>query len=89
MPDRKWLAKKKYLFNVPDTQILYMAGIYEQFEGENHFVILTTEANKSMLEVHNRMPIVVPKDKIEDWLFDRNKADNILFGQHPTLIFAR
>ena len=79
-------TKKKYLFNRPDTGMLYMAGIYNQFEGENRFVILTTEANNSMVEVHDRMPVVVPKDKINDWLSDINKVDDILCGRQPSLM---
>lgn len=63
-----------------------MAGIYNQFEGENRFVILTTEANSSMIGVHDRMPVIVPKDKMREWLLDSNTVDNILFGPHPALV---
>jgi len=66
--------------------MLYMAGIYNQFEGEERFVILTTDANQSMVEVHNRMPVVLTKDSIEDWIFDTKKVDDILFGEHPELL---
>ena len=83
----EWDAeKKKYLFNVPDTEMLYMAGLYNQYEGENRFVILTTDANGSVSDVHKRMPVVVPKERIEDWIFDFNKGDAILYGKHPDLI---
>jgi putative SOS response-associated peptidase YedK len=78
--------KKKFIFNMPDSQMLYMAGIYNQFEGENRFVILTTEANSSIADVHNRMPVVVPKDRIEDWIMDLELVDNILYGEHPRLL---
>lgn len=82
----EWDAdKKKFIFNMPDSQMLYMAGIYNQFEGENRFVILTTEANLSMAGVHDRMPVVVPKDRIEDWIMDVDLVDNILYGDHPNL----
>jgi len=81
--------KNKYQFNLPDSQMLYMAGIYNQFEGENRFLILTTEANSSISEIHKRMPVIIPKDKIEDWIFDSNKVDDILFNQHPNLMKFR
>lgn len=79
-------SKKKYLFNMPDSGMLYMAGIYNQFDGENRFVILTTNANTSMEEVHNRMPVIIPKDQIRDWIFDYNQADELLFREQPALI---
>jgi len=83
----EWDAtKKKYLFNMPDSGMLYMVGIYDKFDGENRFVILTMEADSSMEGIHDRMPVVIPKDEIKDWLFDSNRTDNILYGQHPELI---
>jgi putative SOS response-associated peptidase YedK len=62
-----------------------MAGICNQFANEDRFVILTTEANHFVEEIHNRMPVVIPKDKIREWLFHSDDVDNILFGTHPPL----
>lgn len=82
----EWDAdKKKFIFNTPDSPMLYMAGIYNQFEGQNRFVILTTEAQGTIADIHTRMPIVVPKDRIDDWIMDTELVDNILFGTHPNL----
>lgn len=78
--------KRKYLFNMPGSQMLYMAGIYNQFDGENRFVILTTEANSSMAEVHIRMPVIIPKDRIKDWIFDFNITDDLLLHEQPGLV---
>lgn len=83
----EWNAqKKKFLFNIPDSSMLYMCGIYNQFDGKNRFVILTTDANSSISDVHNRMPLIIPKDRIEDWIFDSKVTDQIIFGEHPDLI---
>jgi putative SOS response-associated peptidase YedK len=78
--------KKKFQYNMPDSPLLYMAGIYNQFEGENRFVILTAEANSSVMDVHDRMPVVLAKEQMEKWLFDDKSFDEILRGDHPTLI---
>ncbi len=83
----EWDAtKKKYLFNSPESQMLYMAGLYNQFDGEERFVILTTEANNSMASVHNRMPVILSKNNIYDWLNSPDMTDNLIFGAHPGLI---
>lgn len=83
----EWDAeKKKYLFNMSDSQMTYMAGIYSQFDGENRFVILTTEANTSMAGVHNRMPLIIPKDGIKDWIYDLKQTDNFIFHEQPELV---
>ncbi len=83
----EWNAeKKKFLFNMPDSGMLYMAGIYDRFDGEDRFVILTTEANKSMAEIHDRMPVVVPKDRIRDWICDPGRVEELLSGRQPDLV---
>lgn len=78
--------KDKYLFNTPDSRMLYMAGLFNSFDSKNCFVILTTEANTSVADIHNRMPVVLSDSEINNWLFDLNKADDILYGQRPELI---
>lgn len=77
--------KIKYQFNLQKTSVLYMAGLYEDYGGERRFVILTTEANESMIEVHNRMPVVLPDNESKYWLEDYNAAAYILQEHHSSL----
>jgi len=77
--------KRKYLFNLPEAQALYMAGLYNEFDGERRFVILTTDANASMQEIHNRMPIVLSRESANQWILDSQKTIGILNENHPLL----
>ena len=36
------------IFTVPESKILYLAGIYRPYGAEKRFVVLTREANASM-----------------------------------------
>ena len=45
--------------------ILYMAGLYNRYQNEDRFVILTTLANESMKPVHDRMPLLL--EQISDF----------------------
>ena len=60
--------KEKSTFRRSDGKVLYMAGFFDMLENEERFVILTTQANKSMQNVHDRMPLILEKDQIELWL---------------------
>ena len=71
-------TKQKYKFNLPGEPLLYMAGFWNEFEGERRFVILTTEPNESIADVHNRMPVVLTKDSIDQWISDLGKAMELL-----------
>ena len=78
--------KKKYLFRLPGESILYMAGIFSEYEGVRRYVILTTSANDSMRDVHHRMPVIVPRNKIQMWMADTHAALAYLHSDMPVLI---
>jgi putative SOS response-associated peptidase YedK len=77
--------KTKYRFNLPDTEVLYMAGLYNEFQGERRFVILTTAANRSMEGVHSRMPVVLDEQAKLRWLEDAQSASELLKRVPPEL----
>ena len=78
--------KQKFLFRMEGTNALYMAGIYSIYQNEMRYVILTTDANESMKEVHNRMPLVIPKNEIDTWIMDHSATNDILKRVPPQLI---
>lgn len=78
--------KKKYFIRKPDTSALYMAGIYNYYNEESRFVILTTAANASMATIHDRMPVILRKEELKTWLLDDSKASDIMKEAMPTLL---
>ena len=79
------IQKSKYLFNLPDTRMLYMAGLWRWMNNNIEFVIITAEANASVLPVHNRMPMVLTRNKTKSWLYDDENAKNIISFMLPEL----
>lgn len=77
--------KTKYQFNLPGTRTLYMAGLYDIFEGKERFVILTTAANHSMADIHSRMPVVLDKERIKHWMDNKQTALDLLSEVPPEL----
>ena len=65
-----------------------MAGLYSRYQGEDRFVILTTAANESMKPVHDRMPLLLDRDEIKEWLFEDNLTENFL-QKTPALLERR
>jgi putative SOS response-associated peptidase YedK len=63
-----------------------MAGCFQSFQGEERFVILTTQANASVSPVHHRMPLVLEKNEIENWIFDDQSVEFILHKTPPELM---
>jgi putative SOS response-associated peptidase YedK len=59
-----------------DNPAFAMAGLWEMWkpktapdtEWRTTFTILTTQPNEMMAQVHNRMPVILPKARERDWL---------------------
>ena len=75
----------KYYFTVDGMETIYLCGIYRVVDGLYRFVILTREANASMKETHDRMPVIVNAEAVRPYLTDRRFAMEILSGNGPIL----
>jgi putative SOS response-associated peptidase YedK len=74
----EWLAvagsksKQPYCFRPPDGRPWAFAGLWERSEGPERPVescaILTTEANELVRPVHDRMPVILPREHWAAWL---------------------
>lgn len=67
-------ARKPIWFHRPDGGILLFAGLYESWQREPRqwertFTILTTEANQVVADVHDRMPVILPDERVDAWLY--------------------
>jgi putative SOS response-associated peptidase YedK len=68
--------KQPWCFRAPDSGLLLLAGLFEQWRprGERFATplrtctILTTDANDLVGRVHDRMPVLIAEDDLEEWL---------------------
>lgn len=83
----EWDGKKqKYLFRLPSEGIMYLAGLWNTFNGEEKFVILTTAPNPSIINVHNRMPVVLTPERMNQWIDSPETALEVLQKTPPMLV---
>ena len=82
-------SKEKVTFTLTDEPVIYLAGIYRPYGQENRFVIITREANESMLPVHDRMPLMIRPRDVRDWLHDADRMRDILQEPLPQLLAKR
>ena len=81
-------SKEKFTFERKETPVLFMAGCYNRYEGQERFVILTTDANSSVAPVHNRMPLILEPEELKDWVLD-DQATESLLHKTPVLLEQR
>ena len=82
---KKTTAKQKtpYRFQLKTGEPFAFAGLWEVNEDEDGqeietFAIITTESNKLVEKVHNRMPVILPKEQEKVWLESDMRADELI-----------
>lgn len=76
--NRNEKGKPKYAIGIDQKNVIYMAGIYRFEHDRPVFSILTREPAESIRFIHNRMPVILPREAVRDWLNTSYKADEIL-----------
>jgi len=68
----EWNAgRAPFWYHRADGGLILLAGLYQDPIGDEHdprFTILTTRPNRLISAIHDRMPVIVPAARIDDWL---------------------
>lgn len=66
--DGKIKAGSKYMIQPKGSMSTWLCGIY-RYEGNIPvFAILTRQSSDPVAKLHDRMPLMLPSDKIDDWI---------------------
>ena len=65
--------KQPFAITLPDRAMFAFAGLWESWRPAGGtpvetFTIITTDANDAVAEVHDRMPVILPRDAEETWI---------------------
>ena len=77
-------GKKKtpHYFFSPTSDILYFAGLYDEWEGHNGYLesctVITTSANSLLSELHDRMPVILNPSLWDVWLSEKTNEKELL-----------
>jgi len=77
--------KTPYYIKLKSTNLFAMAGLYDIWNDEYNnkiitFTIVTTTPNILIEKIHNRMPVVIPRNIEDKWLDLNNKDIDLLTG---------
>jgi len=74
----EWQDKIKHHIKDKDGNLLFMTGLYREGEKGREFVIITKNAKGDIINVHDRMPVILKVNQIKDWLFGKLSPDDIV-----------
>lgn len=83
-------SKERYFFTDPNGEILFIGTILETKKDESGndyevYCIITTEPNDSVKPIHDRMPLLLEKNELVDWMTDKEYADKLIVKRGPKL----
>ena len=70
----------KYAIRPVGAPVMYMAGLYRLENGAPVFTILTREPAHAISFIHDRMPVILPRELAGDWFNIRYDAGDVLKG---------
>src|SRR5690606_4053825 len=69
--------KQPLRISLKDRELFAFAGLWDRWtQGEEELVtctILTKEPNEFMANIHNRMPVILPKNMEQEWIDPERK----------------
>lgn len=64
--------KQPYRIKMKEDHLFAFAGLWDRWENSGEIIhsctIITTEANEVVSGIHDRMPVILPKDRQDIWL---------------------
>jgi putative SOS response-associated peptidase YedK len=76
-------ARRPVWYHRPDGGLIFFAGLYESWrpspgEKEQTFIIITTTPNSLIEPVHDRIPVILEDEAIDDWLYVRHAPSSLM-----------
>jgi len=77
--DHREKKPPKLLFQPQSSSMMYLAGLYRYEDDQQPvFTILTRAADPSIACFHDRMPVILPSNAVDDWLDDQQDPMHLL-----------
>ena len=69
---------QRYAIKTDQEPVTWLCGIYRMNGGFPEFVILTRPASDSVSEIHDRMPLIMPKLYAFEWIYPDNDPEILM-----------
>ncbi|MBQ9269901.1 MAG: SOS response-associated peptidase [Oscillospiraceae bacterium] len=92
-PSRKPKTGDKYMIQPRGAEVCYMAGLYQIVEFRDLkypvFTILTREPSQGLRRIHDRMPVILPSNLIDDWIRPDNDPEVLVKAALTEMVFEK
>lgn len=86
--EQRGSGKIKYAIRPSDQEMFYLAGLYRIEGSQARCTVLTRSPADSIAFLHDRMPVLLHKDALQDWLNPKYLAADVLRAALTDVSFA-
>jgi len=69
--------------------LVYLAGLYRLEGGEAEFTVLTRQSAPEIAFIHDRMPVLLSREQVGEWLNPDGVPENLLAGAMTEVRYVR
>ena len=92
-PDGRMRTGEKYAIQPKGSEITWLAGLYRFEEKDDFrypvFVVLTREPGTSVSGLHDRMPVILPASKVNEWIAPNGTPEETLKSALTDMILEK
>lgn len=77
-PSGKSKTGDKYAIQPKGADTTWLCGLYRIEDGFPVFAVLTREPSEELRKIHDRMPLMLPKEAVADWIRPDADPDELL-----------
>ena len=66
--DGRKTVSVKYAIQPREASVTWLCGLYRIEDGLPYFVILTREPSPDVAHIHDRMPLILPREAVREWI---------------------
>lgn len=87
--DGKVKTGDKYSIQPKGATVTYLCGLYRFEEDYPVFTVLTREPSEELARIHDRMPLIFPKDIIDEWIRPDAKPEELIQFALTDMVFEK
>ena len=87
--DGKKRTGDKYLIQPKGSPMTWLCGLYRIEDGLPVFVILTREPGEEIRFIHDRMPLIMPGDCVDEWIRPDAKPEELVEKALTEMVYEK
>ena len=87
--DGKRRTGDKYLIQPKGSTMTWLCGLYRIEAGMPVFVVLTREPSEDIRFIHDRMPLILPGDFVNEWIRPDSKPEELVEAALTDMVYEK